>query len=191
MKNLLPLLLIFAAACGTAPSEEPTAERESTTKADGNPWCHADFNSTDGTQMVFDYQVASKQGTGSEPGVNTFAKNVWLNVRNPSFKSTDSAQAVVLSASYAGECGDSCAQFASQDHVSTVSLHYENGRFTAPISNLPIWEVPESTDGSDMTAHYWELAVVVNGTWYKDQRGNNLRFLAADAPGYCASGTSF
>ncbi len=180
---------MFLAACGVTPqAQEPAAERGVGGKADGTQWCHADLSSSDGTEMVFDYQAVNTVEGGN---TGTFATNVWLNVRNPAFQASDSASAVVITYGYAGECGDSCLSFATQESVRNVALSFEDGRFTAPLDDLPMFDFPPDTDGSDSTAHFWELAVVVDGTWYKDpSTGNNLRFVPSDAPGECASGHS-
>jgi hypothetical protein len=195
MKELLPFcVLIFGCHNGATIPDEPATERgQPSAKSDGQTWCHANLTSNGGTDMVFDYRVIERSTGGSfEPGQDTLATDVWLNVRNPRFTPNDSATAVVLTQEYPGPCANSCFAVSQVTNVYNVPLRYESGRFTAQLKDLPIFSVPEATDGSDTTAFFWELAVVVNDTWYKDpSTGNNLRVPVATFPSRCAQGTTF
>jgi hypothetical protein len=93
---------------------------------------------------------------------------VWLNVANPSFQPDDTAAAVVIVYNYPGPCGSPCGA-PSITSNNTVSLTWENGRFTTPLADMPIFSFPPDTDGS----------------------GNNLSVSLREDPSYCATGTTF
>jgi hypothetical protein len=163
---------------------------DSNTTSIGNQWCHADLSSTDDTSMVFDYQVGNVYGP--DIGSEVIAGNVWLNVTGPDFQPSDSPAAVVIVYTYPGPCGSPCGLPTGIASNDTYPLSFQNGRFTASLPNLPIFDSPPDTDGSDSTGYYWELAVTDNGNWYKDpSTGNNLAVSLREQPGYCAAGTTF
>ena len=190
MKLLAPLIGTMAACAATPTTNiEPAGELSSNAKADGETWCHANLASTGGTQAVFDYQVVQTVGQGPQQDIS--GQNVWLNVQNSSFSEHDKPRAVVVVFEYPGPCADDCQNDGSQIDTKQIDLDYQDGRFTAPIPKLPIFFVPEDTDGSDTTAYFWELAIENDNTWYKDpSTGNNLRFSPAAIEGFCAQGHS-
>lgn len=187
MKNALPILFLCAACTGGTVGTNGTHGTSAADTESG--WCHADLDSTGGTEMAVDYQV------GNEPddvgGTITAATNVWLNVANPAFQSTDDAEAVVILYTTDTPClGGSCSNYGQQVDQYTLPMSYESGRFTVSVPDLAIYSFPPDTDGSDYSTYFFEIAVVVNGTWYKDPDGNNLVVQLNNQDGLCSQGHS-
>jgi hypothetical protein len=198
--NKLIFATMLLSACGAAEATD-TEKVESAAELANTPakaddavtWCHANLYSNDGTQMVFDYQVKNSgtlvEGEYEETGDQASGADVWLNVRNDNFKSTDSALAVVLVESYPYVCDD-CGSVTN--NVYQQQMTYAGGRFTTSLPDLNILNIPAHSDGSDINANFWEVAVNVNGTWYKDPNtGNNLRYWVAKVANECPQGYTF
>jgi hypothetical protein len=199
LAGVLPLLLSIA-ACGegdpasSGQPMEPAAARQAGGKADGAGWCHGDLTASDGLKIALDYQVqVSDLGVGPvhENVQITVASPAWLNVTRNDLDGSQAVRAVLVERWYDIECGGYCRDnYSEQGQVHTVDLTYQQGRYTAPLPDLDI-EHANLGDSDPGSRSFYELAVVVNGTWSHGADGRNLRFDPGASPGFCAQGSTF
>jgi hypothetical protein len=181
----LTMLALFAAACGGAPGtvgDEPAAESQNATKSDSYGYCHIGLqDSTNTVQAVFDYKLDSTMGQQ----ITNTGKSVWLNAKG--IDSNAKVQAAVVVIGYVDRCPKASCD-ASQYSAKTYDMHYENGRFTAAIDDLPISHYDE---GDDIAGLYeWQLAIVADNVWYKN--GNsNMQSFPAEISGFCGDDKTF
>jgi hypothetical protein len=158
------------AACASHATADDPAYDLSSGKADGFDWCHAIATGDGGTHFQIDFQWHDPD-----------ASPVWVNVANDAFHSGQQARAVVVERSYLERCGfgGDCPSF--QGNVHDRDMRFEHGRFTIDLpEGLPL----SSEESSDNPSRFvWELAVVVDGTWYKN--GDSNLVLDPWAAGVC------
>jgi len=191
MRQQLTILLFTAlAACATDDGFVDDRPDFTDEKADDpNSWCHGNLAANDGVELSLDYQVQDRRNDRLD--TNFVASPLWINVRRGDFHAGQRARAVLVPQSWDNECGAFCRDnFAQQGAVAQVDLVWEHGRFTGELAAQTI-QAHFANDNAGGTSTLFELAVVVDGTWYKGTNGKNLRFIPTDSPGFCARGTTF
>jgi len=159
-------------------------------KADApSDWCHGNLTANDGVEISLDYQVKDRRT--DELDTNMVASPLWINVRRGDFRAGQPARAVLVQQWWDNECGNFCRDnFPQQGAVSVIDLRWEHGRFTGLFPDQTIQAHFRNSNGGG-TSTLLEIAVVVDGVWYKGSDGRNLRFIPTDSPGFCARGTTF
>ena len=177
---------LFACTACSAGQSSPAGETEqaqSTDPASAGGWCHKRLSADAGTLVSFEHQIDE----ASDHGVSlTNATSVYLVIKNDRFRPTDLARAVVSARSYSGRCGAFC-----RDHQSTLEevypnldMTYRDGRFFVHVPDLSLRVVEPNND--DWAEYFYEIAVVVNGVWYKNG-SSDVRYDPIDSgPSLCA-----
>ena len=191
MKRYLALSLFIAATgCtdATSSSEQDTRNFGNGKADSDSSWCHGNLMANDGVEISIDYQVANR----SDPSASRIeASPAWINVRRGDFGPGDSATAVIVERSWDNECGAFCRDnFSNEGPSHKVELNFENGRLTGKMPDIQIQHHDTNSNGGGFSTLF-EVAIVVNDTWYKGTDGRNLRFIPTSFPGFCARGTTF
>jgi hypothetical protein len=165
------LWLAVLVGCGAPASH--VAPKPPSGKADAYGWCHAD-KTVGSTDFRIDFVP-----DGNFPVEGT--KTSWINVSDPVFDGSQSAQAVVVEQSYSYRCGTRSFCWLGQGETQVVDLAFEDGRFTGNIPNS--LRRDDATTSDSPSIYLWEVAVVVDGKWYKD--GDHNVALDPNAFGVC------
>ncbi len=191
-----PLLLATALAafalsgCDTGDAAtENKDERTVGGKGDSpDEWCHLNLFANDDVEISYDYQV---KDTSDEDSFDLSATPGWINVRRGDFGPHLDAAAVLVVREWDTECGNECRDnFSREVETHVVELEFEHGRFTGEIPALKIRHHDNNSNGGG-TDGLFELAVVVDGDWYKGFDGRNLRLIPQDSLGNCGQGSTF
>lgn len=146
-------------------------------------WNHIYRKSGD-LQITLDYKYSATRtdrlgNTGAVPAYDRYAMDLWVNVTLPQINAGDKVSVVIVNYEYArGYRGQYSNTYYNTQKVYTLNLSYDrDNHFTGKLDKVLIDSSSNDGYGVGHTFYAQEIAVAINGRWYKDpSTSNNIKF---------------